>query len=85
MTASGRPSPPVTHPARGERAGSDRVSTQITHRIDPETRAMVQLVTPTELRRILRRSGDTLDRPRGFGPADEWDVGDERDTRHTDK
>lgn len=51
------------------------MSSQITHRRDPETRCYVQIVSPEELRRILRDSGETLDPPSGFGPGDEWDVG----------
>lgn len=53
------------------------MSSQITHRIDPETRRYVQIVSPEELRRILTEDGETLDPPSGFGPGDEWDVGDE--------
>lgn len=47
---------------------------QITHRKDPETGRMIQVVTPATLRRILRRDGDSLARPRDFGPDDEWHV-----------
>lgn len=47
---------------------------QITHQRDPDTGYMVQIVTPTELRRILHRDGDNLERPKDFGPCDEWDV-----------
>lgn len=49
---------------------------QITHRIDPETSRMVQIVSADELRKVLDESGDDYSRPRDFGPDDEWDVGD---------
>lgn len=41
---------------------------------------MVQIVSPSTLRRILRRDGETLAKPRDFGPDDEWDVGDGDDS-----
>ena len=50
------------------------MSAQITHRADPDTGHLVQIVPPAELRRILRRDGDTLERPDHFGAEDEWDV-----------
>ena len=54
------------------------MSAQVTHRRDPETGAMVQTVSPAELRRVLRRDGDSLDRPKDFGVDDEWDVDSDR-------
>lgn len=38
-----------------------------------------QIVSAQSLRRILKRSGDTLSRPTHFGVDDEWDVGDQTD------
>jgi len=49
---------------------------EITHRIIDGR--YVQLVTPTRLRQILDRDGDTYDRPADFGPDDEWAVDDAR-------
>lgn len=48
---------------------------QVTHRRDPDTGRMVQIVDGATLRRILRRSGDTLTRPADWGPDDEWYTG----------
>lgn len=48
---------------------------QVTHVYDHETGRMRQIVPPETLRQILRDDGDTLDRPAGWGPDDEWDVG----------
>lgn len=50
------------------------MSGQVTHRRDPETGRMIQIVSAAELRRILRRDGESLARPDGFGDDDEWDV-----------
>lgn len=50
---------------------------EITHRKDPETGALRQCVCPERLREILRADGESLDRPKDFGPQDEWDVGAE--------
>ena len=47
---------------------------QITHRREPETGRMIQIVTPAELRKILRRNGDSFERPRDFRADDEWRV-----------
>lgn len=47
---------------------------EITHRLDPETRVYVQIVSPRRLREILDQDGETYDPPSGFGPLDEWDV-----------
>ena len=49
---------------------------EITHRVDRETKRVVQLVSAKRLRAILRKDGETLERPRDFGPDDEWDVGE---------
>ncbi len=49
---------------------------QITHRTDPDTGALVQVVSPAELRRVLLADGETLDRPAHLDPADEWDTGE---------
>jgi hypothetical protein len=49
---------------------------EITHRVDRETRHAVQLVSPERLREILDEDGETYDRPKHFGPDDEWDVAD---------
>lgn len=45
---------------------------QITHQYDPETGNMKQIVTAKELRRMLRAAGESLVRPKDFGPNDEW-------------
>jgi hypothetical protein len=37
---------------------------------------MRQVVSPAELRRVLRRNGDSLTRPRDFGAMDEWETED---------
>lgn len=55
---------------------------QITHRTDPETGALRQVVTPAELRAILDADGDSYERPAEFGDADEWDVGEGDDDEH---
>jgi hypothetical protein len=47
---------------------------QITHRRDPDTGRMVQIVSPRDLRRILRRNGESTERPKDFRPDDEWNV-----------
>lgn len=54
------------------------MSAQVTHRRDPDTGAMVQIVSPAELRRVLRRDGDSLERPKDFRADDEWDVDSDR-------
>ena len=47
---------------------------QITHKaIDGK---LVQIVSATSLRKILRQNGDTKERPKDFGPDDEWRVAD---------
>lgn len=51
--------------------------TEITHRADPDTRAMVQIVSAARLREILRDQGSDYSRPAHFAPEDEWDVGDD--------
>lgn len=48
--------------------------TEITHRTDPDTRALVQIVSPRRLREILDAEGSDYTRPAGFGSADEWEV-----------
>jgi hypothetical protein len=47
---------------------------QITHITDQETGKIVQIVSPEQLRKVLKKSGETLDRPKDFGPEDEWYV-----------
>jgi hypothetical protein len=49
------------------------VSAQVTHVRDDDGRYR-QIVSPAELRRILRRDGESLARPSDFGDTDEWDV-----------
>jgi hypothetical protein len=43
---------------------------------DPETGEtyLRQIASPRELRRILRASGDSVDRPKDFRPRDGWAV-----------
>ena len=43
---------------------------QITHEVVDGK--LVQIVSPKTLRKILRQNGDTLARPKDFGPEDEW-------------
>lgn len=50
---------------------------EITHRRDPVTGHMIQIVSPERLREILLSDGDSLEPPSGFGPDDEWDAGEE--------
>jgi len=59
------------------RAEGDIMSREITHRVDRETNKTVQVVSPERLREILDADGDSHDRPKHFGPDDEWDVADE--------
>ena len=35
---------------------------------------VVQIVSPERLREILDAAGESYDRPRDFGPRDEWEV-----------
>lgn len=55
---------------------------EITHRADPETGRMVQLVSAKRLRQILRQHGETYERPRDFRAGDEWDVNPSRRARY---
>lgn len=50
---------------------------ETTHRRNKDTGHYVQLVSPERLREILLADGETLDPPSGFGPEDEWDVGED--------
>jgi hypothetical protein len=47
----------------------------ITHQKDADTGHYRQIVTGSELRRLLRRDGDSLKRPTWFSSEDEWDTG----------
>lgn len=47
---------------------------EVTHQVDPVTGRLIQIVSAARLTEILRRDGETMDRPKHFGPADEWDV-----------
>jgi hypothetical protein len=52
---------------------------QITHKnaVGPGgQRYLQQIVSPTELKRQLHRDGESLQRPKDFGPDDEWNVGE---------
>ena len=55
------------------------MAAQVTHENDvhPVTgkRYLRQIVSARELRNALRRDGESLARPKDFGPDDEWDVG----------
>jgi hypothetical protein len=53
---------------------------EITHRVDRETRRVVQLVSAERLREILDEDGEDYARPRHFGADDEWDVGADEGT-----
>lgn len=57
------------------------MSAQVTHVHDVDDQGrkyMRQCVSAAELRRILRRNGESLSRPKDFGPLDEWDTGTAR-------
>ena len=47
---------------------------EITHRLDHDTRRYVQVVSPARLREILDAAGDDYIPPSGFSEEDEWDV-----------
>lgn len=49
---------------------------QITH-VYREGR-MIQIVSPSELKKELKRQGETLSKPKDWSPNDEWDVGSTR-------
>ena len=49
---------------------------QITHEKDDDGH-MRQIVSAETLRQILAKDGDTLAKPKWFGPDDERDVGDD--------
>lgn len=49
---------------------------ETTHQRDPDTGHMRQIVSPERLREILDADGEDYSPPSGFGPGDEWDVGD---------
>lgn len=53
------------------------MSREITHRPDPDTGHLRQLVSPRRLREILDADDESYERPDGWGPNDEWDVGEE--------
>lgn len=45
---------------------------QITHKtVDGK---LVQIVSAAEMRKILRQNGERIQRPKDFGPDDEWRV-----------
>lgn len=46
---------------------------EITHRRDDDGN-YVQIVSAARLREILEDDGESLDRPKHFGPRDEWEV-----------
>ena len=50
------------------------MSQEVTHRRDPDTGRMIQIVSPERLAKILDEDGDTHERPSHFGPDDEWEV-----------
>jgi hypothetical protein len=53
------------------------MASQVTHVNDhtPDGRPYLrQVVSPDELRRILRRDRESLERPKDFGPDDEWNL-----------
>lgn len=56
------------------------MSSQVTHvnATTPEGKPYLrQIVSPSELLRILQRDGETLERPKDFGPDDEWNLPDD--------
>lgn len=48
------------------------MNNQITHK--NQDGKMVQIVSPETLRQILKKNGDSLQKPKDFGPDDEWIV-----------
>lgn len=48
---------------------------ETTHRMDPDTRHYIQIVSPSRLREILDADGDDYAKPNHFSEEDEWDVG----------
>jgi len=60
------------------------MTTQITHQRDSETGHYRQIVDAATLRRILRRDGESLERPRHFSDQDEWNVGRRTTTAQQD-
>jgi len=57
------------------------MSSEITHRHDPDDGHIVQIVSPARLREILDKDGEDYSRPRDFGPDDEWNVEEDRAMR----
>lgn len=49
------------------------MSREVTHQQNDDGH-MVQIVTAQRLREILDQDGDTHDKPKDFGPQDEWKV-----------
>lgn len=52
------------------------MSGEITHRRDPNTGHMRQIVPPWRLRQMLDEDGDSYDPPDDWTDDDEWDVGE---------
>lgn len=50
------------------------MSREATHRFDREWGRIVQIVSAERLREILDAGRDSYERPKDFGPDDEWDV-----------
>ena len=51
---------------------------ETTHVYDVERGGMRQIVPPWRLRQILRAQGESLSRPKDFGPNDEWNTKETR-------
>ncbi len=47
---------------------------QITHRTNPETGNLHQIVTPQELSKMLLAAGESLDKPADWDDDDEWET-----------
>lgn len=47
---------------------------EITHRYNPDTGCMIQIVSSEKLREILDADGDNYEKPNEFKANDEWDV-----------
>jgi hypothetical protein len=56
---------------------------QITHVL--QDGHLVQVVSPAELKKELKRQGESLTKPRDWSEDDEWDVGTVRRTTKTKK
>ena len=47
---------------------------QITHKYNKDKSKWVQIVSASDLRKVLDESGDDYERPKEFEPKDEWRI-----------